>query len=71
MLICEIQQTFLPLLRVNILYSRAYFSVTSEVDGPMSFGFENQMWTYLLRRPQEQLDVTCGWKREQWLGFED
>lgn len=65
MLICEIQQTLLLLLGVNIFYSRKYFSVNSEVDGPMSFGFESQMWTYLLRRPQEQLEVICGWKREK------
>lgn len=71
MLICEIQQTFLLLVGINIFYFRKYFSVISEVDGPMPFGFENQMWTYLLRRPQEQIEVIYGWKREKWLSPED
>lgn len=44
--ICEIQTTFLLLLRVNTFYFYfgKYFSVSSDVDGPISFGFENQPW---------------------------
>jgi hypothetical protein len=43
--ICEIQKTFLLLLRVNTFYFRKYFSEGHDVDGPISSGFENQPWT--------------------------
>lgn len=58
--ICEIQTTFLLLLRVNTFYFYfgKYFSVSSDVDGPISFGFEiSHGW----------LETMRGWKRENGL----